>query len=123
MTTTKAADAYRTIGEVAAAVGEPTHVLRFWETKLLQLRPALRAKNRRRYRPEEARLVKAVGHLIRVRGVTIDGVRKIFSESGRPGVFAAAGMGPAPAAPADADLLATALAELEQARAALSAVV
>ena len=44
----KAAEAYRTIGEVAAAVGEPTHVLRFWETKVPQIRPALRAKGRRR---------------------------------------------------------------------------
>ncbi|MEM6491658.1 MAG: MerR family transcriptional regulator [Pseudomonadota bacterium] len=126
MTTEKSAAAYRTIGEVADAVGEPPHVLRFWETKIAQLRPALRAKGRRRYRPEEARLVEAVHRLVRERGVTLDGVKKLIAEQGRPGVFAAAGMGPAatPDAPRNlnAQRLSQAIAELERARAALTGV-
>jgi len=87
----KSPDAYRTIGEVAALIGEPTHVIRFWETKVAQIRPGLRSGGRRRYRAEDVRLLKAVRALIRDRGVTLDGVAAMFREGGRDAVYAASG--------------------------------
>ena len=48
----KSADAYRTISEVAEDLGLPQHVLRFWETRFPQVKPLKRAGGRRFYRPE-----------------------------------------------------------------------
>jgi hypothetical protein len=47
----KAADAFRTISEVADDLAVPKHVLRFWEAKFSQIRPMKRGGGRRYYRP------------------------------------------------------------------------
>jgi DNA-binding transcriptional MerR regulator len=43
----KAEGAFRTIGEVAAELGLPQHILRYWETRFPQLKPMQRAGIRR----------------------------------------------------------------------------
>lgn len=35
----KSADAYRTISEAGEEAGLPAHVLRFWESKFIQIKP------------------------------------------------------------------------------------
>ena len=47
MVTGKSDQAFRTIGELAADLGVPQHILRYWETRFPQLRPLQRAGNRR----------------------------------------------------------------------------
>lgn len=90
----KAPGAFRTIGEVSAALGVPQHVLRFWETRFRQLRPVTRAGNRRYYRPADVALVQRIHTLLNEEGYTIKGVQKLLS---RPDQAADNASKPAPA--------------------------
>ena len=73
---------FRTIGDVSAELGLPTHILRYWETRFTQLRPLTRAGNRRYYRPEDVDLVRQINPLLTVEGYTIKGAQKILSDGG-----------------------------------------
>lgn len=79
---TKATEAFRTISEVAAELGVPKHVLRFWEAKFPQIRPMKRGGGRRYYRPEDLELLRGIRHLLHAEGYTIKGVQKILREHG-----------------------------------------
>ncbi|MES2906211.1 MAG: MerR family transcriptional regulator, partial [Pseudomonadota bacterium] len=68
--TDKAPDAYRTISEVANELGLPQHVLRFWESRFVQIRPLKRGGGRRYYRPDEISLLKGIQHLLYNEGYT-----------------------------------------------------
>lgn len=87
---TKAADAFRTISEVASDLNVPKHVLRFWEAKFPQIRPMKRGGGRRYYRPEDLELLRGIRHLLHAEGYTIKGVQKILREQGVDQVKAAA---------------------------------
>lgn len=87
--TPKSAQAFRTIGELAAQTGLPQHILRYWETKFPQLRPLTRAGNRRYYRPEDVALVLRLNALLNEQGYTIRGVQKLLAAEGKPRVVAA----------------------------------
>jgi DNA-binding transcriptional MerR regulator len=78
----KAAEAFRTIGEVADELDVPKHVLRFWEGKFPQIRPMKRGGGRRYYRPEDMELLRGIRHLLHAEGYTIKGVQKILREHG-----------------------------------------
>ena len=59
-------NAYKTIGEVARELGliNPkngnlrTHTIRFWETQFKQIRPTIRAGNRRYYSNKDFKIIK-----------------------------------------------------------------
>ena len=76
----KAADAFRTIGELSLETGIPQHILRYWETRFPQLRPLQRAGNRRYYRPDDVALVRRIQTLLGAEGYTIRGVQKLLSD-------------------------------------------
>jgi DNA-binding transcriptional MerR regulator len=78
----KAAEAFRTISEVADELDVPKHVLRFWEVKFPQVRPMKRGGGRRYYRPEDLELLRGIRHLLHVEGYTIRGVQKILRSQG-----------------------------------------
>lgn len=78
----KAADAFRTISEVADDLGIQKHVLRFWEVKFSQIRPMKRGGGRRYYRPEDMELLRGIRQLLHRDGYTIKGVQKILREQG-----------------------------------------
>lgn len=78
----KAADAFRTISEVADDLDIPQHVLRFWETRFASVRPLKRAGGRRYYRPDDVDLLKGIRHLLYGQGYTIKGVQRIIKDSG-----------------------------------------
>jgi DNA-binding transcriptional MerR regulator len=78
----KAAEAFRTISEVASDLDVPKHVLRFWEAKFPQIRPMKRGGGRRYYRPEDMELLKGIRRLLHAEGYTIKGVQKILREQG-----------------------------------------
>jgi DNA-binding transcriptional MerR regulator len=78
----KSAEAFRTISEVSEALGTPAHVLRFWESRFLQIRPIKRAGGRRYYRPEDVALLAGIRRLLYDDGLTIRGVQKILKEKG-----------------------------------------
>ena len=54
----KSPDAFRTISEVALELDVPQHVLRFWESRFVQIKPVKRAGGRRFYRPEDVDLLR-----------------------------------------------------------------
>jgi DNA-binding transcriptional MerR regulator len=82
----KAADAFRTISEVADDLEVPKHVLRFWENRFPQIKPMKRGGGRRYYRPADLELLRGIRHLLHNEGYTIKGVQKILREQGQDAV-------------------------------------
>jgi DNA-binding transcriptional MerR regulator len=96
-TSRKSDQAFRTIGELAAELGLPQHILRYWETRFPQLKPLQRAGNRRYYRPADVALARRIHRLLNEEGYTIRGVQQLLAQPG-----AAAEGDPPPPAPAAA---------------------
>jgi DNA-binding transcriptional MerR regulator len=82
----KSIDAFRTISEVAEELNLPQHVLRFWETRFLQIRPLKRAGGRRYYRPRDIEALRAIKRLLYEQGYTIKGVQRVLKERGAGGL-------------------------------------
>ena len=96
----KAEGAFRTIGEVAADLGLPQHILRYWETRFPQLRPLQRAGNRRYYRPSDVVLAKRIDRLLNSEGYTVKGVQQLLARE--PGGDVATAAEPVAVAPVSA---------------------
>lgn len=78
----KAADALRTIGEVASALNIRQHVLRYWEDQFPMLKPLKRSGGRRYYRPEDIALVERIDRLVHREGYTLRGARLTLEGKG-----------------------------------------
>lgn len=78
----KAPTAFRTISEVADELHIPQHVLRFWETKFIQVKPLKRGGGRRYYRPDDIALLRRISDLLYIQGYTIKGVQRLLREGG-----------------------------------------
>ena len=84
--TNKSQDAYKTIGEVAEILNlfNPktgnlsTHTLRFWEKEFRQIKPKVFAGNRRYYDDNTIRILKKIKFLLKDKGMTIKGVKKVL---------------------------------------------
>ena len=77
----KSDNAYRTIAEVAAELGVATHVLRFWESKFVQLKPTKQSGGRRFYKPEDVALLRYIQQLLYRDGYTIRGVQAALKQT------------------------------------------
>ena len=83
----KSDDAYKTIGEVTKELGLidkktghlQTHTLRYWETQFKQIKPLIRAGKRRYYSKKNLKIIKLIKFLLKEKGLTINGVKKILS--------------------------------------------
>jgi DNA-binding transcriptional MerR regulator len=75
----KEAQALRTIGEVAKALGLRQHVLRYWEQQFPTLQPLKRSGGRRYYRPEDIALVQTIDRLVNREGYTLKGARQALA--------------------------------------------
>lgn len=93
----KSEQAFRTIGELAADLGVPQHILRYWESRFPQLKPLQRAGNRRYYRPADVALARRIHRLLNQDGYTIRGVQQLLSSGASDGAEAPAAA-PHPAA-------------------------
>ncbi len=79
-------DAYKTIGEVAnelSLTGEKsgnikTHTIRYWETQFKQIKPKIRAGGRRYYSSKNVQVIRYIKFLLKEKGLTINGVKKIL---------------------------------------------
>ena len=88
-TSTKSDDAYKTIGEVTKELdlidkktgNLQTHTLRYWETQFKQMKPTIRAGNRRYYSSKNFRVIKLIKFLLKEKGFTINGVKKILNNT------------------------------------------
>ena len=80
-------EAYKTIGEVAKILSLSssqkklisTHTIRFWEKNFKQIRPKIFNGNRRYYSLENVELLKKIHFLLKEKGMTINGVKKLIS--------------------------------------------
>ena len=80
---------YKTIGEVAKILnlvnemnGVPsTHTIRFWEKEFKQIKPKVFAGNRRYYDDKTINLLKKIKYLLKDKGMTIIGVKKLLNSS------------------------------------------
>jgi DNA-binding transcriptional MerR regulator len=81
--------AYKTIGEVAAQLDLPIHVLRFWEARFDEVRPLRRGSGdsaKRLYRAEDIALLNGIRVLLHAEGYSIRGVQRILREKGAQAV-------------------------------------
>jgi len=78
---------YKTIGEVAKILNLinkktgtlSTHTLRFWEKEFKQIKPKILSGNRRYYNDETIEIIKKIQNLLKDKGMTIQGVKKVLS--------------------------------------------
>ena len=83
----KSNKAYKSIGEVAKIlnlINEKkgtlnTHTIRFWEKEFKQIKPNILNGNRRYYNNDTIEILKKVKYLLKDRGMTINGVKKILN--------------------------------------------
>jgi len=82
-------DAYKTIGEAARELGLidkktgilQTHTLRYWEKQFKQIRPSIRAGKRRYYSKKDFKIIMLIKSLLKDKGLTIKGVKKILENT------------------------------------------
>ena len=82
-------EAYKTISEVTKELGLinkknghlQTHTIRYWETQFKQIKPIVRAGNRRYYSEKNLKTIKLIKFLLKEKGLTINGVKKILNNS------------------------------------------
>ena len=85
----KSDQAYKTIGEVVKILDlknrsgqkTPTHTIRYWEKEFKQLRPKNLNSKRRYYREKDVEILKKIVFLLKDKGMTIAGARKILNEN------------------------------------------
>ena len=81
--------AYKSIGEVARILelndekkgSLKTHTIRFWEKKFKQIKPKLFNNKRRYYDQNCIDILKKIKYLLKVEGMTIEGVKKILNKN------------------------------------------
>ena len=83
----KSDNAYKSIGEVAKILNLVnkktgnlnTHTIRFWEKEFKQIKPKIFAGKRRYYDESSILILKKIHFLLKERGMTINGVKKILN--------------------------------------------
>ena len=81
-------EAYKTIGEVNKELGLvnkynghlQTHTIRYWETQFKQIKPLIKAGGRRYYSKKNLQTIKLIKFLLKEKGLTINGVKKILKQ-------------------------------------------
>ena len=79
---------YKSIGDVAKILNLvdkktgrlATHTLRFWEKEFKQIKPYLFSGNRRHYDNNTIEILKKIQNLLKNRGMTIKGVKKLLNQ-------------------------------------------
>ena len=82
----KSNSSYKTISEVAKILNlinnktgkVNTHTLRFWEKQFKQIKPIILSGKRRYYDNKTIDLLKKIKYLLKEKGMTINGVKKIL---------------------------------------------
>ena len=89
MDDTKENRKYKTIGEVAKILdlynkktgSFSTHTIRFWEKEFKQIKPKIFNGKRRYYDEETIVILKKIKFLLKVKGMTLNGVKKLLNSS------------------------------------------
>ncbi|MCJ7819638.1 MAG: MerR family transcriptional regulator [Bacteroidales bacterium] len=72
---------YYQIGEVSEMFSEPVSTIRFWENEFEILRPKKNNKGNRLFMQEDIKNLKLIHHLLREKGMTIEGARKYLKNN------------------------------------------
>ena len=86
MNKNKSNEAYKTIGEVTKELNLvnkengnlQTHTLRYWESQFKQIKPRILAGKRMYYSNKDIKILHYIKFLLKDRGLTINGVKKIL---------------------------------------------
>ena len=89
MINNKNSNPYKTIGQVARELNLidkktgnlQTHTIRYWETQFKQIKPSIRAGNRRYYSEKDFEILNYIKFLLKEKGLTINGVKKILDNT------------------------------------------
>jgi len=57
-----------------------THTIRYWETQFKQIKPSIRAGGRRYYSKKDIKIINYIKFLLKEKGLTINGVKKILND-------------------------------------------
>ena len=79
---------FYTMGEVSELFDVNPSLLRYWEEQFPKLRPKRNKKGNRLYTPQDVELLKTIYHLVKERGMKIEGARRALREEHRPGSVA-----------------------------------
>ncbi len=74
---------YYSIGEVADRFGVNESLLRFWEKEFDTIKPRKNAKGTRSYTKEDIEAIRQVFYLVKERGMTLAGAKKLLKENRR----------------------------------------
>ena len=97
----KKENAYKTIGEVAKEIGLidkktghiQTHTIRYWETQFKQIKPSIKAGRRRYYSLKDLKIINNIKFLLKEKGLTINGVKKLLKENDADSIDEALNLG------------------------------
>ena len=67
---------YYSVSEVAEMLGVSESLLRFWEKEFPQITPKKAGRGIRQYRKEDIEALKLIYHLVKERGMTLQGARQ-----------------------------------------------
>ena len=67
---------YYSIGEVAKAFLVKPYLLRFWEKEFKEIQPKKKQSGNRKYTPENIKSIQYIHHLIKEKGMTLNGAKK-----------------------------------------------
>ena len=72
---------FYTISEVAEIVGTNESTLRFWEREFKEIKPRRASRGIRLYSNADLQIVKLIYHLVKEKGLTLDGAKKRLKEN------------------------------------------
>ncbi|MGA0374448.1 MAG: MerR family transcriptional regulator [Flavobacteriaceae bacterium] len=66
---------YYRIGEIAKAFDVNPSLLRFWEKEFKEIQPKKKEGGARRYTPDDIIIIQKIHHLLKEKGLTIEGAK------------------------------------------------
>jgi len=72
---------YYSIGEVASMFGVTETLLRFWEKEFPSIKPNKAGRGIRQYTQSDIDEIRKIHHLVKDKGMTLDGARKVLKRN------------------------------------------
>ena len=76
---------YYSIGEVAKAFNVQPSLLRFWEKEFKEIQPKKKNSGTRKYTPENILTLQFIYHLVKEKGMTLEGAKKQLQNKSKSG--------------------------------------
>jgi DNA-binding transcriptional MerR regulator len=72
---------YYSIGEVSKAFNVRPSLLRYWEKEFKEIQPKKKSSGTRKYTPDMVRTLQFIHHLVKEKGMTLEGAKKQMQHS------------------------------------------